>query len=168
MTRVSECATLCSTSASCASMLIGETTNPPYIAPRKTLAAATPFGSRYETTSPGRTPIAASSAQSACAVMRSPAYDIVVPGSGASRNGASGWVTECRSTASRTVRIACNALKTVLPAILGKEFVVGRNAHPIGRERMHDARDVEEMPVAQIVRDAVAAPRPAAHRQRER
>jgi hypothetical protein len=73
MTRVSECAMLCSISASCASMLIGETTNPPYIEPRKILAAETPIGNRYDTTSPGRTPSAASSAHSACAVIRSPA-----------------------------------------------------------------------------------------------
>ena len=33
---------------------------------------------------------------------------------------------------------------------------------------MHDARDVEEVPVVEIVRDAVAAPGAAAHRQRER
>ena len=36
------------------------------------------------------------------------------------------------------------------------------------RERPHDPRDVEEVPVIQIVRNAVAAPGAAAHRQRER
>jgi hypothetical protein len=43
------------------------------MAPRKALAAATPFGSMYDTTSPGRMPRAASSASSARAVVRRPA-----------------------------------------------------------------------------------------------
>ena len=38
----------------------------------------------------------------------------------------------------------------------------------VGRERMHDARDVEEVPAVEVVGEAVAAPPAAAHRQRER
>src|SRR6185436_9390050 len=44
--RVSECASVYSSCASCASRLIGDTTYPPYIAPRNTVAALAPFGSK--------------------------------------------------------------------------------------------------------------------------
>src|SRR5258705_130099 len=51
--------------------------------PRKTLAAAMPLGSMYDTTSPGSIPWVESSAASARAVERNPAHVSRVSGSGA-------------------------------------------------------------------------------------
>src|SRR5690349_11975192 len=56
----------------------------------------------------------------------------------------------------------------MLRAVATEELVLRRLANPFGRERADDTRDVQEMTKSDIVRRAVAAPRAAAHRQRER
>src|SRR6478735_4036354 len=48
-----------------------------------------------------------------------------------------------------------------------KQVVFGRLVDRPGRERTHDARDVEEVPVVQVVREAIATPGTATHRQRK-
>ena len=55
----------------------------------------------------------------------------------------------------------------MLRAIFPEELDIRRFVDPFRRQRMHDARDVEEVPVVEIVGNAVASPGPASHRERE-
>ena len=55
-TLASECVSVYSSCASCASRLIGDTTKPPYIAPMNTVAALNPFSSMNDTVAPGEMP----------------------------------------------------------------------------------------------------------------
>ena len=56
-----------------------------------------------------------------------------------------------------------------MPAsIIAEQIILGRLADAFGRKRIDDARDIEKMTVVEIIRDAVATPSAAAHRQRER
>src|SRR5262245_3880715 len=84
---------------------MGENTNPPCIAPRNTSAALMPLGSIVETTWPGAMPRAARSECNASDASRSSENVTMASGSGASRNGASGWALACQSMASQMVRM---------------------------------------------------------------
>src|SRR5438477_3753702 len=59
-------------------------------------------------------------------------------------------------------------LCAVAASIVAEQRVVGWLLHLISPQWMHDARDVQEMAVVEIVRDAVAAPRAEPHRERKR
>src|SRR5258706_2073020 len=75
--------------------------------------------------------------------------------------------TQClnKKTFAPSASFAVNALDFVLFSICAKDVVGAWFARGYGA---YDARDVEEMLVVQVCREAVAAPGPAAHRQGER
>src|SRR4029453_8154465 len=138
------------------------------MAPRNTLAAAIPFGNIQDTTSPGAIPSAESSAARPCAASRKSPYDTVDPDSGASRNSACGCALAWWSMASRIVRGVIVRSGTEFLPVRAEDLVVGRLPNVRGSEWHHDARDVEKVPVVEVVGKTVAAPRPAPHRHRER
>src|SRR5437868_6766158 len=98
---------------------------------------------------------------------RRSAYVSVACASGARRKGAEEKRRAFSSTTSRNVRIP-RLLQAVAASIVAEQLVVGRLAHLLGRQRMDHACDVEEMPVVEIVGNAVPAPASATHRERER
>ena len=63
---------------------------------------------------------------------------------------------------SRNVRTS--ALDSMPAPIVAEKLILGRLADAVGRQRIDDASDIEEVAVVEIVRDAVAAPSAAAHR----
>src|SRR5437762_11139919 len=119
------------------------------------------------TTAPGTIPRICSSPANERARRRRRSYVSVDCGSGANKNGAEGESRAFSSMTSRNVRIR-RQLLSVPASIVAEQLVVGRLAHPLGRQWTDNTRDVEEVPVVEIVRDAVAAPASATHRQRER
>src|SRR5438552_5739059 len=138
------------------------------------LAAATPLGSMNETTDPGAIPCCARKAPSSAPIRARSPYVRTASGSGAMTQGASGRAAACASIASRNVRIvpraalsagAASGFACVLAQISAEQGFLGRFARELGCERPHHPRDVEEVPVIQVVRNAVAAPGSAAHRQ---
>src|SRR4051812_12823908 len=143
-------------------------------------APLAPFGSRNEMPAPGAMPAAASSPPKARHVSRRSPNVMTCPDSGAQRNGAFGWASACASMIARSVRTVtadamlrgnertCPSREPVPSSIRAEQLVLARLAHTRRREGAHHAGDVQEMAIVQVVRDAVASPRAATHRQRER
>src|SRR3954471_4336843 len=105
---------------------------------------------------------------------------MLTPGSGAIRKGARGCDDAWPSMTARNVSGETSMRPTMLRdaesppssamlrAIAAEQLVLGRFVDALRRERADDARDVEEMTIAEVVRNTVAAPGAAAHGQRER
>src|SRR5574337_683971 len=87
------------------------------------------------------------------------------PVSGAISQAESGRAAAWRSIQSRTVRSMCPRSAPEPAEVIAEDLFLGRNL--LGN-RARDTRDVEVVPVVEIVREAVAAPGPATHRQRKR
>ena len=122
--------------------------------------------------SPGHAqPCAASAPSDARATRAAPPYVSVVrrlrARAGTARRGCA---SACASIdlAERLRAHGASAFSAELAPICAEDLVVGRLGTRSAGQRTHDARDVEEVPVVQIVREAVATPGAAAHRQRER